>query len=105
MEFKEFCRQRDRMCGNMPECSLNKRVGCTRCNIYCFENPDEAERIVSEWAKEHPIVRNIDKFLEVFGDKITQLYKNNVVNDEVDTAIKKWLFKEYKPPRKENADD
>lgn len=113
MEFKEFCKERSRMCDKYLICEDVACKGCPLdyirsdaegCLSTCVGNPDEAEKIVSEWAKKHPIVRNVDKFQEVFGDGITQLYKNNVVNDEVDTAIKKWLFKEYQPPRKEETD-
>lgn len=106
MEFKEFCKHYKRVCGkhSCRNCPLNEiqvKSSARICLNGCTEYPDEAEKIVSEWAKKHPIVRNIDKFQEVFGDGITQLCKNNAVNGEVDKAIKKWLFKEYQPPRKE----
>ena len=50
--------------------------GCNTCplsgNNSCVyggapEDPEEAVDIVEQWSKEHPVVTNADKLLEVFG--------------------------------------
>lgn len=118
MEFKEFCKERDRMCqyhsGKCKEniCPLfnvknNNRLH--RCDYGIFLEPEEAEIAVSEWSKEHPFVTNRKKFKEVFGFNIIiepEKEGDFVMNKEVLLErVEKWLQREYKPPRKENADD
>lgn len=119
MEFKEFCRERDRMCERYDSCDscpihkLDKAgYSCTRI---CMNFPDEAERIVSEWTKEHPIITNADKFMEVFGKNSyfrqtsTKMFfcsgtiGLNGIEEEI--IYQDWLEQEYKPPRKEDADE
>lgn len=34
------------------------------------EYPEEAEKIIMNWAKEHPVKTNADKFKEVFGVEV-----------------------------------
>lgn len=112
MEFKEFCRERSRMCKFNQYCSrcdIGDKKEPGMCADYCVKNPDEAEKIVSEWAKEHPIVTNRKKFEEVFGFNImTKPEKEEdftMSRDELLSRVEKWLQQEYKPPRKENADE
>lgn len=105
MEFKEFCRERKRMCKKAKYCD-NCELGNDNntnmfCEIYCMNHPNKAEKIVSEWVKEHPIVTNRDKFKEVFGFDIDitaggsiLLYINDYISEE------DWLVQEYKPPQK-----
>lgn len=75
-EFTEVMKQKSRMCkSNIENCLL-------RCPMYKTENgrnmqcasfmssyPQEAESIIMDWAKEHPVKINIEKFTEIFGFK------------------------------------
>lgn len=67
-------------------------IRCTDCPFYgkvCKKyatdadavfNAHEAIEIVENWAKEHPIVTNSDKFREVFGKEI---HKDSCVNPTI----------------------
>lgn len=37
------------------------------CDIFMSKHPENAEKIIMEWAKENPAKTNADKFKEVFG--------------------------------------
>lgn len=54
------------------DCPLCNEVGI--CNVY------KSIEIVENWAKEHPVKTNAEKFKEVFGFKP---YTNNCINGEV----------------------
>lgn len=118
MEFKEFCKERSRMCKFKKycgRCEIGDKKETRTCAEYCVKNPDEAERIVSEWSKEHPITTNADKFKEVFGEdfritnpNVRMFVYNGVIDSEgreEGTQYEKWLQQEYKPPGKENVDE
>ena len=54
-EFQEVMRQRKRMCDSnkrCSECALD-RIGI-RCNYYPVDKLEQIERIIMEWAAEHP---------------------------------------------------
>lgn len=115
MEFKDFWKQKQRMCKNKGVCCPSGGKDCpmtklgTSINVFaCAEviekHPIEAEQIVEQWAKEHPIVTNEDKFKEVFGDVIKDLYTSGVVTEDVDIYISKWLEREYEKQEKEDFD-
>lgn len=108
MEFKEFCKEVQRICdyhlydkGCCGECPLNP---FTNDKIRCLENviyyPDESERIVGEWAKEHPLITNGDKFKEVFGLDIN-ITDGGTLHIDTRNYIS-WLKSEYKTPQKNN---
>lgn len=63
-EFVEVIRQKDRICNSYDcnECPL--KSGCMSLIV---NEPEKAEQIIMEWAKEHPSKTNADKFKEVFG--------------------------------------
>lgn len=72
-EFVEVMKHRERMCDALncscSSCGLNYdnnncHVGCNTfvCNYY-----EQAEEIIMNWAKKHPVKTNADKFKEVFG--------------------------------------
>ncbi|MCO7124156.1 hypothetical protein NIA71_19750 [Ihubacter massiliensis] len=70
MEFKEFTKKLQRMCRKQPcrECPINQDgyfVG-DACKMWTLRNPDEAEKIVSTWAKEHPVRTYLMDFKEKF---------------------------------------
>ena len=72
-EFTEVMKQRERMCNQIGclECEFtNKNI--VDCNNYIVSNPQKAEFIIMNWAKENPIITNADKFKEVFGVDINK---------------------------------
>lgn len=77
-EFSEVMKQRERMhnafennCDNCPISSFNNGIDlvCERFTIY---HPQESEKIIMNWAKEHPAKTNAEKFKEVFGFDISK---------------------------------
>lgn len=56
-EFQEVMRQYKRMCRYYPACEecplYNMYAGCS-CSRCIRDYPDEAERIIMDWAAEHP---------------------------------------------------
>lgn len=95
MEFQEFVRERRRMCKETfcSECPISKfRIDCSYA---CLTNPEEAEKIVSDWSKEHPIVTNEQKLKEVLQDTFGEDYKNYMLI----SCFSEWADKEYKKPR------
>lgn len=108
MEFQEFCKKRLRMCEAIHDrdCGLCHPSfgGCHTCEQRCIANPERAEEIVEQWAKEHPIITNSDKFKEVFGKPIESYgapYLNALIVCNETTSLE-WLQMEYKKPEEDN---
>lgn len=93
-EFITVMREYSRMCDESIRCeecpiaSKNNGRGVA-CHLFVRQFPKEAERIIMQWAAEHPITTNQVKFREVFGVDILDL-----VSPSVD--IHDWIQKEYK---------
>lgn len=118
MEFKEAIKIRRRMCDYYAECDdcpLNKFAdGCIDAMIELGEL-DEYEKILEEWAKEHPIMKNVDKYTDViksvFGGDVDKTKTRSVCikfilgiecNDECTCKeCLRWWDEEYKEPEKE----
>lgn len=70
-KFQLVLKERRRMCDSFRKCNdcpLGKaqpEIGS--CKHWTVENPEETEKIVMQWSKEHPTVTNAMKFKEVFG--------------------------------------
>lgn len=96
------------------DCPLNKLAdGCIDAMIELGEL-DEYEKILEGWAKEHPVMTNADKYIEViektFGNKLD---KNKIHNlcprDYIGLGVPcencsqclEWWDEEYKEPEKE----
>lgn len=113
-EFTEVMKQKERMCEkynkyNCVYCPLEDFVQIN-CDAEINANPQEAEKIIMNWAKEHPVKTNADKFKEVFGfEPCTDLcvlekgvrckeceYKGAT---EDGTCCSKWWEEEYKEPK------
>lgn len=101
MEFKEFCKERDRMfqyhsgkCKDnaCPLFNVKNNNRFHRCDYGSFLEPEKAEKAVFEWSKEHPVMTNADKFMEVFGTEF-----NDAMSE---IGMWHWQSQEYKPPRK-----
>lgn len=100
-EYVEVLKQKERMCKSVDscgECPLN-RLSDIECKHYLLANPTEAEEIIMNWAKEHPVKTNADKFKEVFGVK-----HNNVMDILYQANFRKYCEfwnQEYKEPKGE----
>lgn len=73
-EFVTVMRERERMCKatrkaqGCSECELSsfkKGVGRT-CYAYTADFPEEAEKIIMDWAAEHPVETMKDRFFKMF---------------------------------------
>ena len=68
-EFVKVMEERQRMCNSYTICR-QCRIDAIRndvCDVWIARNSKEAEQIIMEWAAEHQIKTNRDKFKEVFG--------------------------------------
>ena len=91
MDVVDFVREYHRMCDNYDKCSKcpvdGRRDPCTDA---VYEDPQGVVEIVEQWAKEHPVQTNADKFKEVFG-KIENALREN------------WWDEPYKVPKEDNG--
>ena len=92
-EFKRVMREKARMCkqiGVCNKCPLS--VSSNKANMFCDtfmrERPEEADSIIMQWSKEHPVVTNAMKFKEVFGYDLQDAF--------VALGCSEWLDEEYK---------
>lgn len=79
-EFMEVMKQKQRMheyilgheqlCSKCPISESNNRHNMG-CDSFIAKHPQEAEKLIMDWAEEHPIISNKDKFKEVFGFETT----------------------------------
>lgn len=96
-EFQMIIKERRRMCDSFHkcmDCPLGKAQPDTgSCKHWTVENPEEAERIIMEWSKEHPAITNRRKFEEVFGHDITSMLEISCHNS---ACLSAWLDEEYK---------
>lgn len=75
-EFVEVIKQKSRMCNpkNMTcyqcELSASKNGSHVLCEEFMRHYPEKYEKVIMDWAKEHPIKTNADKFKEVFGFEV-----------------------------------
>lgn len=112
MEFQEVCKNFTRMCDSIgcSECGIEKAQKIRRefpsCESFLVDCPEKSESIVEQWAKEHPIVTNGDKFREVFGIELksSERYDGYCLltgNDSIAKDSEEWLNQEYKEPEVE----
>ena len=90
MDAVEFIKERQRYCKDRSckECALNNQdILCGNMNF--IDNPEKLVDFIERWAKEHPIVTNSDKLVEVFGE----IRYGDITPD--------WLKQEYKAPEGE----
>lgn len=75
-DLVRFC---DSHNGNCCKCELGdkRRVGYSCVWVLC-NHTDEANKIILNWCKEHPVKTRQDKFLEMFPN--ARMYKNKYVN-------------------------
>lgn len=103
MEFKEFVREKRRMCKEILcfECPINTlNPKNNLCSHACLANPEEAEKIVSDWVSRNPRITNDQKLKEVLQDTFGEDYKEHIL---MSYSLSGWADKEYKEPgRKQN---
>lgn len=120
MEFKEAIKIRRRMCNYYVECDDCPLYKPSR---YCKNFPmseeeiEEYEKILEEFAKEHPVVTNAEKYIEViknvFDGDVDKTKTRSVCikfilgiecNDECTCKeCLRWWDEEYKEPEKEKS--
>lgn len=97
-EFQTVIKERERMCkahGNSCEgCPISRinRKSEALCTLFMIKNPEEAEEIILQWAKEHSPVTNGKKFKEIFGVPFWAISHGSTPD------ISEWLSSEYKEP-------
>lgn len=78
-EFREVINAMNRMCASFPHtckgCPLND-IKENTCATTIKHSPEEVEKRIMQWAKEHPVKTNADKFKEVFGVEINHSYSD-----------------------------
>lgn len=106
-EFAKVAKEYQRLCDAFETCRgcpLDFLVERTpNCETGAFRRfPEEAERIIMQWAKEHPIKTNRMRFEEVFGCGIVTHKINEAIPGHVkilnasDEEFEEWLNSEYK---------
>lgn len=96
-EYQEVIKQLKRICERYradvccANCPLKDVRGVYHCWRWISEEPEKAEELIMQWAKEHQPVTNADKFKEVFG---CRPFRIMLFNDD----FIKWLHEEYKEP-------
>ena len=92
-EYKRMCNLSER-CSNCP---MNKsKDSAYTCRYWMLHvDPEAAEKVILDWAAEHPVKTNRKKFKEVFGIDFSDLY-----NSGFSRCIQNWLEKEYEEPKK-----
>lgn len=88
-EFQKVVQTLKRICfgRSCGKCPLHEASGGANCNIWIKENSCEVEALIMQWAAEHPLITNRDKFKEVFG--LDYL-------DPLPGGCSAWLTAEYK---------
>lgn len=100
MDANEFIKEAYRMCNchNCDECPARGGV----CIVSMSGSSRDWERnryiiIVEKWSKEHPVIKNRDKFKEVFGGDWCQMFDNLIENSRpgVSNVLSDFLESEY----------
>ena len=115
MEFKEAMKTRKRMCdyySKCKDCPLFMLDSCLS-TLEEVNELDEYEKILEEWVKEHTVMTNADKYIEIikntFGEDAEKTETMELCIGS-SLGIKcihnceeclKWWNEEYKEPEKE----
>ena len=101
MDAIEFLKEKDRMCSSFK----NDCVKCPLFNCEDIKSYEETVAIVAKWSKEHSIISNGHKFIELFGDdKLNDIIYNYIQFSKI-PEFSKWLTDEYKEPVIEKDED
>ena len=87
----------------IEKCPLhfNQNKYGVRCEVILKKHPSEAETILKQWAAEHPVKTNRDKFVELFGE--IQKYDDGCEHHCATVPCQScdWWHQEYVEPCKE----
>lgn len=108
-EFRDVAKAYKRLCDSQETCK-DCVLGKLASNAVCCEEaivkcPEEAERIIMQWAKENPLMTNRMRFEEVFGCGIVTHEIHEAIPGHVeilnasDEEFEEWLNAEYKGER------
>lgn len=96
-EYQEVVKQFKRMCesncSDCRQCPIESYRGFYHCWRWVSEEPEKSEELIMQWADEHPLITNRDKFKEVFGFDPVQMDWCNI------SRAATWLSDEYKEPK------
>lgn len=73
-EFVTVMREFDRMCvasSTVCDCAIDSAMQgyrIARCEQFLVNHPKEAEKIIMDWAAEHPVETMKDRFFKMFPD-------------------------------------
>lgn len=99
--YKRLCKHQHKKdsCRECPVSSFKNHTNKV-CRDFIINHSDIAEPILKEWATEHPVKTNRDKFIEVFGK--TKKYSECGIIDcgTVPCIDCKWWQQEYVEPDK-----
>ena len=97
-EYTTVVKERRRMCKEVQTCNkcpisaINNKTK-TYCDNFMSASPEEADRIIMQWSKDHPVMTNRRKFEEVFGHNIASMLETSCRNS---ACLSAWLDEEYK---------
>lgn len=107
MDAAKFVKESVRMCGNYhcddcPAGSVNHP--CIIADATSLADDDKVLEkyiaMVEKWSAEHPVVTNLDKMVEIFGDETVAFLETYLRFICTDMPFKKeasaWLGEEYK---------
>ena len=103
-EYKEVIKQFKRICKHYRQdvccskCPLKEVRGVYHCWRWISEEPEEAEELILQWAKENPEKTNRDIFKDTYGFDISDLFRLGISRD-----LQSWLEMEYEEPSDDDA--
>ena len=109
MEASKLIKESVRMCGNhhCDDCPVGN-LSCLNDATSLADDDKTLEKyisIVEKWSAEHPVVTNLDKMVEIFGDETVDFLEAYLRFVCADGDFKKeasaWLGEEYKDVDKE----
>lgn len=98
MDAVKYIKERRRMCekySTCGDCPLKEIREGTTCGFAIKTHPEEAVAIVGKWSREHPLMTNGDKIMELaeYAAKLANEYTVSLHFD------RQWWDAEYKEER------
>lgn len=104
MDASKFLKEYMRMCTSTP-CNMCALYGTSSClddldDTSSDKDIDTVVKAVEKWSEEHPIITNLDKMVEIFGDETVDFLEAYLRYTCTDDVFRKeasaWLGEEYK---------
>ena len=105
MEASKFIKESIRMCdhNDCASCPAGDSCSCIMTSNDLANDGKVLENyvaIVEKWSKEHPIITNLDKMVEIFGDETVDFLEAYLrftcTDDDFRKEASAWLGEEYK---------